>query len=170
MGSGFLLVASVATRHPADRGSVCVAQRRGSSPDDRLGSRSRRLGVLVLDELHTYRGRHGADVAMLLRRVRERAGNPRLLHIGTSATMYCCVRGRPTSRRANTKGSRPTRAQEARRSWLPSDRHPIRCSTRRSNQTERGRFRAGPWRTRARGGTGCMTLILGGHGRFRRLK
>lgn len=45
------------------------------------------LEILVLDELHTYRGRQGADVAMLLRRVRERTGNPRLLHIGTSATM-----------------------------------------------------------------------------------
>jgi len=45
------------------------------------------LQFLVLDELHTYRGRQGADVAMLLRRVRERSGNPKLLHIGTSATM-----------------------------------------------------------------------------------
>src|SRR5207302_5448952 len=45
------------------------------------------LEFLVLDELHTYRGRQGADVAMLLRRVRERSGNPKLLHIGTSATM-----------------------------------------------------------------------------------
>ena len=45
------------------------------------------LQFLVLDELHTYRGRQGADVAMLLRRLRERSGNPKLLHIGTSATM-----------------------------------------------------------------------------------
>ncbi|HEX5482649.1 MAG TPA: DEAD/DEAH box helicase [Terriglobia bacterium] len=45
------------------------------------------LEFLILDELHTYRGRQGADVAMLVRRVRERAGNPRMLHIGTSATM-----------------------------------------------------------------------------------
>jgi len=45
------------------------------------------LEYLVLDELHTYRGRQGADIAMLLRRLRERAGNPKLLHIGTSATM-----------------------------------------------------------------------------------
>lgn len=30
------------------------------------------LEFLVLDELHTYRGRQGADVAMLLRRVRQR--------------------------------------------------------------------------------------------------
>jgi ATP-dependent helicase YprA (DUF1998 family) len=30
------------------------------------------LAFLVLDELHTYRGRQGADVAMLVRRVKER--------------------------------------------------------------------------------------------------
>src|SRR5439155_1159279 len=45
------------------------------------------MEFLVLDELHTYRGRQGADVAMLLRRLRERSGNPNLLNIGTSATM-----------------------------------------------------------------------------------
>ena len=44
------------------------------------------LRFLVLDELHTYRGRQGADVAMLVRRVRERF-NEQLLCIGTSATM-----------------------------------------------------------------------------------
>ena len=44
------------------------------------------LRFLVLDELHTYRGRQGADVAMLVRRVRERF-NERLLCVGTSATM-----------------------------------------------------------------------------------
>ena len=44
------------------------------------------LRYLVLDELHTYRGRQGADVAMLVRRVRERF-NRDLLCIGTSATM-----------------------------------------------------------------------------------
>ena len=44
------------------------------------------LQFLVLDELHTYRGRQGADVAMLVRRVRERF-NEHLLCIGTSATM-----------------------------------------------------------------------------------
>lgn len=32
------------------------------------------LRFLVLDELHTYRGRQGADVALLMRRVRERLG------------------------------------------------------------------------------------------------
>lgn len=45
------------------------------------------LEFLVLDELHTYRGRQGADVAMLVRRVRERVGSEDMLCIGTSATM-----------------------------------------------------------------------------------
>ena len=46
------------------------------------------LEFLVLDELHTYRGRQGADVAMLVRRVKERlSGKKKLLCIGTSATM-----------------------------------------------------------------------------------
>ncbi|OSZ72087.1 DEAD/DEAH box helicase [Sphingomonas sp. IBVSS1] len=45
------------------------------------------LEFLVLDELHTYRGRQGADVAMLVRRVRERMGSKQMLCIGTSATM-----------------------------------------------------------------------------------
>ncbi|MGI8826222.1 MAG: DEAD/DEAH box helicase [Chloroflexota bacterium] len=42
---------------------------------------------LVMDELHTYRGRQGADVAMLMRRLRQRAGNRPLQFVGTSATL-----------------------------------------------------------------------------------
>jgi len=45
------------------------------------------LEFLVLDELHTYRGRQGADVGMLVRRVRHRVGSPNMLCVGTSATM-----------------------------------------------------------------------------------
>jgi superfamily II DNA/RNA helicase len=45
------------------------------------------LEFMVLDELHTYRGRQGADVAMLVRRVRERLASDSLVCIGTSATM-----------------------------------------------------------------------------------
>lgn len=45
------------------------------------------LQFLVLDELHTYRGRQGADVAMLVRRVRERVAGEGLQCVGTSATM-----------------------------------------------------------------------------------
>ena len=57
------------------------------------------LRFLVLDELHTYRGRQGADVGLLVRRVRDRSGNPNLLCIGTSATMIAGG-GREASRRA----------------------------------------------------------------------
>ena len=46
------------------------------------------LDFLVLDELHTYRGRQGADVAMLVRRVKQRLSPSKdLICIGTSATM-----------------------------------------------------------------------------------
>ena len=45
------------------------------------------LRFIVLDELHTYRGRQGADVAMLIRRVRETFHAERLQCVGTSATM-----------------------------------------------------------------------------------
>ncbi len=42
---------------------------------------------LVFDELHTYRGRQGADVAMLVRRLKARLNREQVIHIGTSATM-----------------------------------------------------------------------------------
>jgi len=45
------------------------------------------LKFLVFDELHTYRGRQGADVAMLIRRCREAFSSPDILCVGTSATM-----------------------------------------------------------------------------------
>lgn len=45
------------------------------------------LSFLVLDELHTYRGRQGSDVAMLVRRVREASRSQNILCVGTSATM-----------------------------------------------------------------------------------
>ena len=54
--------------------------------DKAVREHAKGLRFLVLDELHTYRGRQGADVAMLVRRVRERF-NQELLCIGTSATM-----------------------------------------------------------------------------------
>jgi ATP-dependent helicase YprA (DUF1998 family) len=54
------------------------------------------LQFLVVDELHTYRGRQGADVGLLIRRLRERCGNQNLQCIGTSATM---VAGKATSKR-----------------------------------------------------------------------
>lgn len=56
------------------------------------------LDVLAMDELHVYRGRQGADVAMLLRRLRQRAGRPELLCVGTSATL--ATQGPRAERRA----------------------------------------------------------------------
>ena len=40
-----------------------------------------------LDALHTYRGRQGADVAMLVRRIRKSCDAANLLHVGASATL-----------------------------------------------------------------------------------
>jgi very-short-patch-repair endonuclease len=45
------------------------------------------LRFLVLDELHTYRGRQGADVALLVRRVRDLLDAHQLQYVGTSATL-----------------------------------------------------------------------------------
>lgn len=45
------------------------------------------MRFLVLDELHTYRGRQGADVSLLVRRLRDRVGARDLVCVGTSATM-----------------------------------------------------------------------------------
>ncbi|WP_435189630.1 protein kinase domain-containing protein [Streptomyces sp. bgisy126] len=59
-------------------------------PDDRSGliGKAEGLQFLVFDELHTYRGRQGADVAFLIRRVREACRASETLQcIGTSATM-----------------------------------------------------------------------------------
>lgn len=58
-------------------------------PDERkhLVRAARGLRFLALDELHTYRGRQGADVAMLIRRLREQCAGDDLQIIGTSATM-----------------------------------------------------------------------------------
>jgi len=47
------------------------------------------LKYLVLDELHTYDGAQGADVACLIRRLKERLAIPKgkLCVVGTSATL-----------------------------------------------------------------------------------
>ena len=51
-----------------------------------LRTATRDLRTLVMDELHYYRGRQGADVAMLSRRIQEKARRD-LQAIATSATM-----------------------------------------------------------------------------------
>ena len=73
-------------------------------PDERhsLVRAAQGLEFLVLDELHTYRGRQGADVAMLVRRVRDQCAGERLQVVGTSATMASS--GTTSERRAAVSG------------------------------------------------------------------
>lgn len=61
---------------------------RSKEDTDRIVIRNcRHLEFLVLDELHTYRGRQGADIALLVRRLRHATESEEMLCIGTSATM-----------------------------------------------------------------------------------
>jgi ATP-dependent helicase YprA (DUF1998 family) len=70
-------------------------------PEDQrfLDRAGRGLRFLVFDELHTYRGRQGADVAMLIRRLKERCAALNLVHVGTSATMVSEHSATPEQRR-----------------------------------------------------------------------
>ncbi|MDF7826479.1 DEAD/DEAH box helicase [Pontiellaceae bacterium B12227] len=57
-------------------------------PEERqLIEAAKGLQFIVLDELHTYRGRQGSDVAMLLRRVKNFLDADHAQVVGTSATM-----------------------------------------------------------------------------------
>lgn len=61
---------------------------RGDSLDTKVIENASGLEFIVLDELHTYRGRQGADVAILVRRLRNRCAADKVpICIGTSATM-----------------------------------------------------------------------------------
>ncbi|MCU1248740.1 MAG: box helicase domain protein [Edaphobacter sp.] len=67
--------------------------------DQQVIANAEGLEFIVLDELHTYRGRQGADVAMLVRRLRDRLCREHSpVCIGTSATM--ASEGGPETRAA----------------------------------------------------------------------
>ena len=55
--------------------------------DRKVIANCRDLAFLALDELHTYRGRQGADVALLVRRLRITTHSENMICVGTSATM-----------------------------------------------------------------------------------
>jgi superfamily II DNA/RNA helicase len=55
--------------------------------EKKLVEAAKGLSFVVLDEMHTYRGRQGADVALLMRRLRDLVGADDMLCIGTSATL-----------------------------------------------------------------------------------
>jgi ATP-dependent helicase YprA (DUF1998 family) len=60
----------------------------GNIGDTKVIENASALDFIVLDELHTYRGRQGADVAILVRRLRNRCKPDNApICIGTSATM-----------------------------------------------------------------------------------
>src|SRR5215471_7731651 len=69
--TNYVMLELVLTR-PRDRGLVDAAKG---------------LWFLVLDELHTYRGRQGADVALLVRRLQDLCDTTGVQCVGTSATM-----------------------------------------------------------------------------------
>jgi len=69
----------------------------GRSRSTGRSSRIARPDFLVLDELHTYRGRQGADVAMLVRRLRER--------LTPSGVLQCIGPQRPWPARGRQKGA-----------------------------------------------------------------
>ncbi|CEJ11283.1 ATP-dependent RNA helicase DbpA [bacterium YEK0313] len=70
---------------------------RQDSLDTKVIENASGLDFIVLDELHTYRGRQGADVAILVRRLRNRCTPDKSpICIGTSATM--ASEGSDTSR------------------------------------------------------------------------
>ena len=73
-----------------------ISEYRSYSEGFKLVNAMSSLKFLVLDELHTYRGRQGADVAMLVRRVREACGSTGLQCVGTSATLS--TEGTPSER------------------------------------------------------------------------
>lgn len=60
---------------------------RQDETDRKVIGHCQNMQFLVLDELHTYRGRQGADVALLVRRIRALLAPSGLRCIGTSATM-----------------------------------------------------------------------------------
>jgi ATP-dependent helicase YprA (DUF1998 family)/very-short-patch-repair endonuclease len=55
--------------------------------EDKLVRAAKDLSFIVLDEMHTYRGRQGADVAMLMRRLKNLVGGEKLRCVATSATL-----------------------------------------------------------------------------------
>jgi len=59
--------------------------------DETVIGNAKGLQFIVLDELHTYRGRQGADVAVLVRRLRDRCaeGHPPVCTVSSQARAEC---------------------------------------------------------------------------------
>ena len=120
-------------------------------PDERPAWSRRRRGLrfLVLDELHTYRGRQGADVALLVRRVREACRPPRPCS-ASARPRRCPPAARSPTSSARSPGSRagssaPTVAPEHVISETlvraTTDRQPDRSALRRRSRSRARRVR-----------------------------
>ena len=61
---------------------------RGGKDIDLRNNILENINYIVFDELHTYRGRKGSDISMLIRRIKAASkNNEKVICIGTSATM-----------------------------------------------------------------------------------
>jgi ATP-dependent helicase YprA (DUF1998 family) len=90
--------------------------------DRRVDDHCRGLEFLVLDELHTYRGRQGAEVAMLVRRIRER--------MQTESLVRCTTNIGATSTKRRPRKARSARASCSGRSTNDKVASPTPASTR----------------------------------------
>lgn len=106
------------------------------------------LWFLVLDELHTCRGRQSADVAFLVRRTRDARNAPHVQCIGTSAHDH---RGRPKQRAASScrGGPQPVRYHGASGSRDQRKRYNAPPTERRASTTNSPQ-RFAPGRSRQR--------------------
>lgn len=82
--TNFVMLELMLTRQ---RESALLRAMQGDQARDGSHVEGSGLRWLVLDELHTYRGRQGSDVAVLVRRAREMTGGAQLQCVGTSATV-----------------------------------------------------------------------------------
>ncbi len=109
-------------------------------PDERknLVRAAQGLRMLALDELHTYRGRQGADVALLIRRLREQCAADDLPRPGSSTLVVVAGRrlraafpaGTTSGRRGRLGGGSPVRQP---------DRSGAGCAVRDGSWSERCR-------------------------------
>jgi len=86
-------------------------------PDDSplfSGETARQWRFIVVDEAHTYRGASGSEVGLLLRRLKDRVGLPRLQAIATSATLGSAETYGDVTRFASSLFDEPFE-------WLPTE-------------------------------------------------
>ena len=129
-------------------------------PDERkhLVRAAQGLRFLVLDELHTYRGRQGADVAMLVRRLRDQCAADDLQvdrhqrHDGQRRHRRRAAGGRRRGRHPAVRQPRSPRSGSSARRWSAPPRRRRPTTGRAARGGRRGRSgRALPFDARVTG-------------------